>query len=182
MKIGIISGSVREGRRSDLIAAWVEEQARKRTEAEFEVITLADFDVPVLTSATIPGAADKKYDDERVQRWSDAIDACDGFIFITPEYNHGVPGGLKNAFDSLGSEWAGKAAALISYGADGGIRAVEQWRQIIPNFQTVVVRAQVSLNLFTEFGDDGLTLEGRRADELGTLLDQLIDQTRRQRG
>ncbi len=182
MKIGIISGSVREGRRSDLIAAWVEEQARKRTEAEFEVITLADFDVPVLTSATIPGAADKKYDDERVQRWSDAIDACDGFIFITPEYNHGVPGGLKNAFDSLGSEWAGKAAALISYGADGGIRAVEQWRQIIPNFQTVVVRAQVSLNLFTEFGKDGLTLEGRRADELGTLLDQLIDQTRRQRG
>lgn len=182
MKIGIISGSVREGNKSDAIAAWIQEQAQERTEAEFEIITLANFDVPVLTSATIPGAANKQYDDERVQKWSAAIDACDGFIFVTPEYNHGVPGGLKNAFDSLGSEWAGKAAALVSYGADGGIRAVEQWRQIIPNFQTVVVRAQISLNLFTEFGEGGLTLEDRRADELSTLLDQLIDQTRRQRG
>lgn len=181
MKIGIISGSIRRGRKSDQVADWVFDQAQQRSDAEFEVLHLADFDVPLLEAETVPGAANKQYDDERVQRWSAAIDACDGYIFVSPEYNHSVPGAFKNAFDSLGPEWAGKAAAIVSYGADSGVRAVEHWRQIIANFQTVVVRAQVSLSLFTEFGEDGVTPEDRHAGEISTLFDQLIDQARKQR-
>ena len=79
--------------------------------------------------------------------------------------------------DSLGSEWFGKTVGFVSYGADGGVRAVEQWRQIVANFQMLDVRAQVSLSLFTEFGADGFTPLERRAGELAGLLDQLITLT-----
>ena len=177
MRIGIIVGSIREGRSGAAVGTWVAEQAAGRADAQFELIDLKTFDVPLLTSATVPAAAKKQYESENVQRWSAAIDACDGFIFVTPEYNHGVPGALKNAVGSLGSEWFGKTVGFVSYGADGGVRAVEQWRQIVANFQMLDVRAQVSLSLFTEFGADGFTPLERRAGELAGLLDQLITLT-----
>ncbi|WP_285028944.1 NAD(P)H-dependent oxidoreductase [Mycolicibacterium sp. lyk4-40-TYG-92] len=177
MRIGIIVGSIRDGRAGAGVGAWVAEQAAGRDDAQFELIDLKTFDVPLLTSATVPAAAKKQYESENVQRWSAAIDACDGFIFVTPEYNHGVPGAFKNAVDSLGSEWFGKTVGFVSYGADGGVRAVEQWRQIVANFQMLDVRAQVSLSLFTEFGADGFTPLDRRPGELAGLLDQLITLT-----
>ncbi|MDX2356444.1 NAD(P)H-dependent oxidoreductase [Dietzia sp. PP-33] len=179
MKIGIILGSIREGRNGAAVADWVAAEAASREDATYDLIDLKSFDVPLLTSATVPGAANKQYDDERVTRWSEAVDACDAFIFVTPEYNHGVPGGLKNAFDSLGNEWADKPVAFVSYGADGGVRAVEQWRQIVANFRMFGVRQQVSLSLFTEFGSEGLQPAERRADEIATLFDQLEEATRR---
>ena len=177
MRIGIIVGSIRDGRAGAGVGTWVAEQAAQRDDAQFELIDLKTFDVPLLTSATVPAAAKKQYESENVQRWSATIDACDGFIFVTPEYNHGVPGAFKNAVDSLGSEWFGKTVGFVSYGADGGVRAVEQWRQIVANFQMLDVRAQVSLSLFTEFGADGFTPLDRRAGELAGLLDQLITLT-----
>ena len=61
-----------------------------------------------------------------------------GFVSDTPEYNHGVPGAFKNAVDSLGPEWVGKAVGFVSYGADGGVRCVEHWRAIVASFQMVV--------------------------------------------
>lgn len=179
MKIGIIIGSIREGRAGQSVAEWVKSVADQRPEASFELVDLASFDVPLLTSATVPGMANKQYDDERVARWSQAIDGFDGFIFVTPEYNHSIPGGFKNAVDSLGPEWQGKTVAFVSYGADNGVRAVEHWRSVVANFSMHDVRQQVSLSLFTELGQDGLTLEDRRAGELDTLLDQLIDATRK---
>ncbi len=177
MRIGIIVGSIRDGRAGAAVGTWVAEQAGGRDDAQFELIDLKTFDVPLLTSATVPAAAKKQYESENVQRWSATIDACDGFIFVTPEYNHGVPGAFKNAVDSLGSEWFGKTVGFVSYGADGGVRAVEQWRQIVANFQMLDVRAQVSLSLFTEFGADGFRPLDRRPGELAGLLDQLVGLT-----
>lgn len=179
MTIGIIIGSIREGRAGAAVAEWVSAQAARRDATEFDIIDLKEFDVPLLTAPVPPGAANRQYDSENVRRWSRAIDACEGFVFVTPEYNHGVPGALKNAVDSLGPEWSGKAVGFVSYGADGGVRAVEQWRQILANFQMFDVRAQVALSLFQEFGDDGFTPQERRAGELDTLLDQLISLTAR---
>lgn len=147
--------------------------------AEFELIDLREFDLPLMTSATLPSMANRTYDSPEVTRWSQAVDACDGFIMITPEYNHGVPGALKNAVDSLGPEWTGKTIAFVSYGADGGVRAVEHWRQIVANFHMIDVRHQVSLQLFTEFGEDGLHLQDRRDGELKGLLDALVSLTDR---
>ena len=179
MKIGIILGSIREERSGQSVAEWVAREAETRQDATYELIDLKSFDVPLLTSATVPGAANKQYDDERVQRWSSTIDSYDAFVFVTPEYNHSVPGGLKNAFDSLGSEWANKPVAFVSYGAEGGVRAVEHWRQIVANFHMYGVRQQISLSLFTEFGPQGVEPAERRADELATLFDQLEQATRR---
>ncbi len=174
MKIGIIIGSIRDGRTGEAVAKWVYDVAGKRSDADYELIDLKSFDVPLLTSATVPGAANKVYDSPQVTAWSNAIDGCDGFVLVTPEYNHGVPGALKNAFDSLGSEWAGKPVAFVSYGADSGVRAVEQWRQIVSNFSMIDIRSQVALSLFTDFGASGLALLDRRAGELDTLLNDLV--------
>ena len=179
MKIGIILGSIREGRAGESVAEWVAEQAQQREAATYELVDLKTFDVPLLTSATVPGAAQKQYDDERVRRWSEKIDSFDGFVFVTPEYNHGVPGAFKNAFDSLGDDWGDKPVGLVSYGAESGVRAVEQWRQIVANFRMYCVRQQVSIGRFTEFGDNGVEPNERRAGELATLFDQLEDATRR---
>ena len=179
MKIGIILGSIREERSGESVAQWVADRAASREDATYELVDLKSFDVPLLTSATVPGAANKQYEDERVTRWSQAIDSYDGFVFVTPEYNHSVPGGLKNAFDSLGSEWADKAVAFVSYGAEGGVRAVEHWRQIVANFHMYGVRQQISLSLFTEFGPEGVTPVERRNDEITTLFEQLEKAARR---
>lgn len=178
--IGIVSGSIRDGRAGHAVAEWVLDQARARGgDTAYELIDLKSFDVPLLTSATVPGAAKKQYDDERVTSWSRAIDACDGFVFVTPEYNHGVPGGLKNAFDSLGNEWAFKTVAFVSYGADGGVRATEQWRQIVANFNMHDIRSFLALSLFTDFAEGGFRPSERRAGELDALLDSLEKATRR---
>ncbi|CAM2846314.1 MULTISPECIES: NADPH-dependent FMN reductase [Dermacoccus] len=174
MKIGVILGSIRDSRDGAHVAHWVLDQAASREDAQFELIDLAKFDVPLLTSVTLHATANRSYDSEQVTAWSKAIDACDAFIFVTPEHNHSVPGAFKNAVDVLGPEWQGKAVGLVSYGADGGVRAVEHWRQILANFQMVVVRQQVSLSLFTEFGENSLALEERREAELSTLFDQVI--------
>ena len=119
MKIGVVLGSIRDTRKGELVAQWVLDQSSARDDAEFELIDLASFDVPLLTSATLPAQANRSYDNEQVTAWSKAIDACDAYVFVTPEYNHGVPGGFKNAVDSLGPEWQSKPVGLVSYGADG---------------------------------------------------------------
>ncbi|KXP13192.1 NADPH-dependent FMN reductase [Tsukamurella pulmonis] len=181
MKIGIILGSIRDGRKAEEVGKWVAAQAEAREGVEITVIDLKAFDVPLLTSATVPGAANRNYDSAAVTAWGKAIDAEDGFIFVTPEYNHSVPGGFKNAFDSIGPEWTGKTVAFVAYGADNGVRSVEHWRQITANFSMVDVRAQVSLGLFTDFdGDGAFTPLERREHELATVLDQLIAATTRE--
>lgn len=182
MKIGIIIGSVRDGRFGEGVAQWFIPIAKEGGPAEvgFEVIDLKEFDLPVLTSATVPGAANKQYDDERVQRWSAAIDACDAFVFITPEYNHGVPGGFKNAFDSIGSEWAQKPVAFVSYGAEKGIRSVEHWRAIVSNFHMVDVRTQLAFSIFEDIDDQGgFAPTDSHAERARALVDDLIAITSR---
>lgn len=172
MRIGIISGSIREGRRSTTVAQWVARYAAAR-DPHYEVLELADFDVPLLTSATIPGAAAKHYDDPRVQAWSDAVDVCDAFVFVTPEYNHSVPGAFKNAFDSLGPEWARKAVAFVGYGANHGVRAVEAWRPIVANFHMFDVRTAVALSVFAHFDEHGPKDDPQLVGDLSTTLDEL---------
>lgn len=174
MKIGIVIGSIRDGRKGDLVGNWIRQAAAEREGITVEVLDLKEFNVPLLTSATVPAAANRKYDSAEVTRWSAAIEACDGFVFVTPEYNHGLPGAFKNAVDTLGPEWTGKTVAFAGYGADGGVRAVEQWRQVVANFEMVDVRAQLALSLFTDFNEHGLAPLSRRAGELAKLLDELI--------
>lgn len=174
MKVGIIVGSIREGRLGEGIAKWVNDLAQGRdTGVEYELVDLKKFNVPLLESPVVPGAANKQYDNAQVQEWSNAIDSFDGFIFITPEYNHSVPGAFKNAFDALGSEWFGKAVSFISYGASGGVRATEAWRLIVSNFQMLQVRTALELSLFTDFGENGFEPNDRRIEEAASLFTDL---------
>lgn len=180
MKIGIIIGSTREGRNGEAVGKWVEQHAHAKGGSDYELIDLKSFDLPLFTSQPLPMMAYKQYDSEAVTAWSRAIDACDGYVFITPEYKHGVPAALKNAVDSLGSEWSNKSSALVGYGAVGGVRAVEQWRQILPNFSQHVVRGAVDLSLFTDFAEDGVKTSDVKVQGLNGMLDELQAAIRRQ--
>lgn len=153
-KIGIVLGSTRDDRAGEAIAQWVADIAKDRgTNFDYELIDLKSFNVPVLTSSVLPMMANKQYDDANVQAWSNAIDACDAFVFVTPEYNHSVPGPFKNAFDSLGGEWQGKTIAFVGYGFSGGVRAVEAWRLAVANFQMNQLRSQVEVSVITDFNE-----------------------------
>lgn len=179
MKIGIVVGSIREGRKGIKIGEWLLEQTRTRDDAEYVLIDLKSFDVPLLTSSTHPAQAKKQYESADVQRWSEAIDACDGFVFVTAEYNHGVPGAFKNAVDSIAPEWMHKPVSFVGYGSVEGSRAVEQWRQILANFSMFDVRAQTSLNGFTDFEADGSVKPNERKSESAhQMLDQLVAEVR----
>lgn len=154
MKIGIIIGSIRDGRFGERVGEWVTEFARQREGVDYEVLDLKAFDVPLLTSATVPGAAKKQYDDERVTAWSKAVDACDGFVFVTPEYNHVAPPSLINALDYLVQEWAYKPASFVSYGGvSAGLRAVQAVKPMLTALRMMPIPEAVSIPFFSQYVD-----------------------------
>ena len=110
-----------------------------------------------------------------VEESAEAIDALDSFLWVTPEYNHGVPAAMRNAFDVLYPEWSHKAVGFVAYGADGGVRSVEQWRVITANARLMAVRAQVSLSTFSDFTDGDFTPQERRAKEVQNVVNQVIE-------
>lgn len=173
MLIAVIVGSTRPGRKGDAVGAWVMEQASQRKDADYELVTLADFNLPLLNEATVPGAAKRQYEIAETLEWSATIDRFDGFVWVTPEYNHGVPAAFKNALDVLYPEWNHKGVGFVAYGADSGVRAVEQWRVITANVRMIAVRAQVSLSTFSEWSEGVFTPLDRRAGELAGVFDQL---------
>jgi NAD(P)H-dependent FMN reductase len=149
LKVGIIIGSTRPGRNGEAVAKWVYEAALKHGGAEFELIDLLDYHLPLLDEPFPPLM--KKYTQEHTKKWSAKIDSLDAFIFVTPEYNHSTSGALKNAFDFLAQEWANKAAGFVGYGGSLGARAVEHLRQIAGELKMADVRTQVGLSLYTDF-------------------------------
>ena len=149
IKIGIIIGSTRPGRNSEAVAKWVYEIAGKRRDAEFELVDIKDYNLPLLDEP-IP-ASMQQYMLAHTKTWAEKIKLLDSFIFVTPEYNHAPSGALKNAIDFIYEEWNNKAAGFVSYGSVGGVRAVEHLRLIMGELQVADVRAQVALSLFTDF-------------------------------
>lgn len=148
LKIAIIVGSTRPGRNSKAVADWVLDQASSR-EAQYELVDLVDFPLPHLDEAVPPSMG--QYQGEHTKRWAAKIDEFDGFVFVTPEYNHSTSGVLKNAIDFVYAEWNNKAAGFVSYGSLGGTRAVEHLRAISAELQLAGVRQQLSFSLFTDF-------------------------------
>ena len=173
MKIGIVLGSTRPGRLGTGVAEWVAKQATSRESADYEIIDVAEFDLDLLGEPVVPGAANRQYENGKTQAWSRVVDELDGFVFVTPEYNHSVPAAMKNAFDVLGPEWQKKSIAFVAYGADGGVRSVEHWRSITGNMSMLDARTQVSLSLFTDFGEHGFVPTDRREGELTGLFDEV---------
>jgi NAD(P)H-dependent FMN reductase len=149
VKIAIIVGSTRPGRKADTVARWVYDIAARRGDASFEVVDIAAFDLPLLDEAYPPSMG--QYAQPHTHAWAEKIAAFDAFVFVTPEYNHSTSGALKNAIDYLFREWNDKAAGFVGYGSTGGTRAVEHLRGIMGEIKIADVRAQVALSLFTDF-------------------------------
>jgi NAD(P)H-dependent FMN reductase len=173
MRIAIILGSTRPNRNGEAVAQWVYEHARKRKDADFELVDIRDFDLPLLDEPIPPSQG--KYSHEHTKRWAAAVASFDAYVFVAPEYNHGISGALKNAIDFVYAEWNNKAAGFVSYGSAGGVRAVEQLRQVMAELQIADVRAHVMLSLATDFENySTFTPASHHEGVLNTMLDQVI--------
>ena len=171
LNIGIIIGSTREGRVSPQVAAWVKELADGRGDANYTIIDIADYKLPLLGE---PGA-----DASGAAAWSEIIDQQDGFVFIVQEYNHSITGALKNAIDYLRTEWNNKAAGIVSYGSVGGARATEHLRGILGELLIADVRVHPALSLFTDFENGSVFKPAQvQADSVNQMLDQVIPWSR----
>ncbi len=162
-RIGVILGSTRPGRRGEQVARWVMDVAGRRSDGVFELVDLADHPLPHLDEPLPPNMG--QYQNLHTQAWAATIGRFDGFVFVTPEYNHSTSGVLKNAIDYLYAEWNNKAMGVVSYGAVGGARAAEHLRLIAGELQMADVRTKN----FTELAPGPHQLEA-----LQTLLGQVI--------
>jgi NAD(P)H-dependent FMN reductase len=180
LKIAIILGSTRPGRNGKAVADWVVEKASARKDADYELVDLADHPLPHIDEAIPPSLG--QYAGEHTKEWARLIAGFDGFVFVTPEYNHSTSGVLKNAIDYLYGEWNNKAAAFVSYGSLGGARAIEHLRSIASELQIAHVRQQLSFSLFTDFVNFSEFQPGPQHDDAAAaLFDQLEAWTRAMR-
>src|SRR6476620_11195720 len=173
LKIAIIIGSTRPGRNGEAVAKWVYEVAQKRSDAEFELVDIKDFNLPLLDEPAPPIMG--QYSKPHTKAWADKIGSFDSYVFVTPEYNHGISGALKNAIDFLFAEWNNKAAGFVSYGGVGGARAVEQLRLVLAEVQIATVRNQVLLSMYTDFENFSVFKPASQHEKsVNAILDDLI--------
>lgn len=165
--LAVIVGSTREGRFGPTVAHWFAAEAARREDITVDLIDLLDVDLPVGHPARpSPGVAE----------FAARLARADGVVVVTPEYNHGYPASLKHAIDLVHAEWQAKPVAFVAYGGrSGGLRAVEQLRQVFAELHAVTVRDVVSFHLASQCFDEA----GVPHDEVGTsaavktMLDQL---------
>jgi len=173
LNVAIIIGSTRPGRKAEAVARWVYDIAAKRSDASFEVVDIAAFDLPLLDEAFPPSM--NQYSKPHTRAWAAKIAPFDAFVFVTPEYNHSTSGALKNAIDFLFREWNDKAAGFVGYGAVGGARAVEHLRLVMGEIKVADVRAQVALSMYTDFENfSTFTPRPRQEAAVNAMLDDLV--------
>ena len=177
--VSVIVGSTRPNRFAGEPAQWILEHLQQRPQVEARILDLKDFELPFFEEAVTPIAlGDDHYEHEAVRRWSAAIEESDAFVIVSPEYNHGYPGVLKNALDYLYPEWNRKPVAFVGYGGVGGARVIQQLRQVAVELQMVPIRTAVHLPLppllaHIDGGDVRVELakEDEQADQM---LDDLL--------
>lgn len=160
-KIGIVIGSTRPSRFGDKPAAWIHAIASKRSDLDFEVIDLRDYPLPVFDEPGSPawGPIENKV----AQRWAAKLASLDGFILVTPEYNHSTSAALKNALDYAYNEFVRKPVAFVGYGGVGGARAIEHLRLVAAELQMASVRNAVHIAASDFLG---LWRQGKSFDDL----------------
>jgi len=171
LRIAVIIGSTRERRFGEVVARWFVRRAERRDDLELDVIDLRD--IPLRPVQQTPFECD----DPAVHALAARIEAADGFVVVTPEYNHGYPASLKLAIDSVYDGWLAKPVAFVSYGGiGGGLRAVEQLRQVFAELHAVTLRDTVSFHMAHDlFGEDGELRDGAAAEAAAhRLLDRLV--------
>lgn len=170
----VIVGSVRPTRVGGAVADWVLEHARSREGLRVEVADLRELDLPVMNEPNHPRLHDYQF--EHTKRWSEIVSAADGFVIVTPEYNHSVPGALKNALDYLYHEWHGKPVGIVSYGGiSGGTRATVALQVVLSNFAMLGVTSNVEIAWVSQrIGEDEKFGSDERLDRaMESQLDEL---------
>ncbi|MDU0347901.1 NAD(P)H-dependent oxidoreductase [Actinomyces sp. MRS3W] len=177
-KIAVISGSVRPASVGGPVAQWVAEKANTVEGVEASVVELAAFNLPIFVE-DFPTAMRPAQDPAAV-KWNETLASYDAYIFITPEYNHSIPGALKNAIDFITpSVLANRAVGLVSYSFSAGHRPIEALRLILANFTTGVVGPQVNLHLATDFEDMSKFAPAAYHDaEVPTMVQAIVAQDR----
>ncbi len=172
-RLAVIIGSTRPGRNGEAVAKWIYDIVRKRGDIEAELVDIKDYNLPLLDEPQ--PASTGQYTQPHTLKWAAKIDSFDGYIFVTPEYNHAPPASLKNAIDYLFHEWNNKSAGFVGYGTMGAVRAVEQLRVVMGALMIADVRAQVMFSLFEDF--EKLTVfrpNPRHEKTVNTMLGQII--------
>ena len=172
-KIQIITGSTRPGRLNDQVADWIYGLASRRPDLDVEIVDIADYNLGNLDE---PMPSMGQYIHGHTKKWSAKVSEADGYIFVAPEYNHGISGALKNALDFLYKEWNNKPAGFVGYGNVGGARSVEQLRAIAGELQIADVRRAVHFSILDDFENFSVlkprNLERHKA-HAAEMLDQL---------
>jgi NAD(P)H-dependent FMN reductase len=148
LRLAVIIASTRSGRFGSVVAAWFLDEASKRDALEVAVIDLADADLR--SALALTGSSN-------LRDIAGRLEEADAYVIVTPEYNHGYPAGLKAIIDVTHTEWKAKPVGFVSYGGmSGGLRAVEQLRQIFAEMHTVTIRDSVAFSgVFRQFDDSG---------------------------
>src|SRR5436190_11864799 len=163
LSLVVIVGSTREGRFGATVARWFAAQVGARPEFDVEVIDLAHASLPAVL---------RRDTDPAIAAYRERLDRADAFVVVTPEYNHGYPAPLKQAIDLAHREWQAKPVGFVCYGGmSGGLRAVEQLRQVFAELHAVTVRDCVSFhNAWPLFDDDGWLSEDTGAEVAATTM------------
>ena len=169
----VILGSTRQGRKGEAVARWFMQHASRREDATLELVDLRDWPLPFIDAPMPPASG--HYDPAAAQ-WAEKVGTADGFVFITPEYNHGYPAVLKNALDHIYAEWSNKPGAIVSYGSHGaGYRAAEQLRQVLIELRIAPIQVQVGIpTVWAAFDDQGQIRDVRQERAADMLLDELV--------
>ncbi|SEL38296.1 NAD(P)H-dependent FMN reductase [Carnobacterium iners] len=174
LKIGIITGSTRPNRKSLKIAEELKKWADKREDALYEVVDIADYNLPMYNEP-IAALYSQDYQTPEAIPWAEKINSLDGFIFVVPEYNHGLPSALKNAIDYLCHEYGNKVAGSVTYGSQGGIRAGEVLRLVLGGLHVAVISTSLALSILTDFdSEDNFIPEEIHQTIFNKLLDRLL--------
>lgn len=177
MKIAVILGSIRGIRRGGRVAKWLMPQLRKWNDIEFELLDLNDYPLPFYNESNSPDDLNGNYANELGKKWAAKIGEADAFILITPEYNHGPSAVLKNALDWVFKEWNRKPVTFISYSpnAAGGIRAVEQLRQVAVELKMAPIQHAIHITYVLDtLDEEGNILKGHLNEKLDDLMEELL--------
>lgn len=172
LRLAVVIASARKGRSGETVSRWFVEQAALREDLEVDVVDVAEF--------VLPGEPDEDHDEAtavKLAELSPRLAAADMFVFVTPEYNRSFPASAKAVIDWHTTEWEAKPIGFVSYGGrSGGLRAVEQLRQVFAELHAVTIRDTVSFHGVREwFGQDG---RPRAPEECDAAAKKMLDQLR----
>ncbi len=175
LNVAVVIASTREGRMGEKVGRWVHAQASQRAGWTVELVDLLAWPLPNYAQPLPTKMAEKSYTDVRLKAWAELVAKFDAFLIVTPEYNHGYPAALKNALDHAYAGWNRKPVGFVSYGGtSGGVRAVEQLRQVAVELQLAPVRDEVNIPLIGKALDEaGAPREEFHGKRLAALVGEL---------